>query len=555
MTDSSTTEATASLTARLGVTFALLSFSLVLLIFRSIVSYVKGVRKTNGKRRRRLVESLGLPAEQRLGQAKASSSSGASPSYQVIGFFHPYCNAGGGGERVLFEAIRYHFSRDDRTICVVYTGDATHSQSLTGQIRSKRRSNALPSESSSIADGGGTATKEEILQKVHDRFDIPLKDARYASRIAFLPLQSRGLVSDGYWKRLTMLGQSFGGAVLAKEACEELIPDVFIDTMGYAFAFPVVRLFTQARRSTRIAAYVHYPTISNDMLRRVASRQAGHTNDSKVAGSWWQSRVKLVYYRLFARLYAWALRRADVLVANGTWTANHINSLLGRDSAARIVYPPCDVSALSAVAQSAPSERQRTLVSLAQFRPEKEHATQIRILAKIFENRPDLKRNDDAGVKLIMMGSCRNEGDEARIDGLRALAKGLDVEAQTHFVINAPYSDILANLSTASIGLSTMVDEHFGINVVEFMAAGLITLSHASAGPLMDIAVPDENGDPTGYHAHDVDEFARRAIEILGLSVQEQSAIRQRATKRATEVFSREAFCKAWQEGLARCWS
>ena len=65
-----------------------------------------------------------------------------------------------------------------------------------------------------------------------------------------------------------------------------------------------------------------------------------------------------------------------------------------------------------------------------------------------------------------------------------------------------------------------MVDEHFGINVVEFMvsllhgssplsvdlqrilhssqAAGLITLSHASAGPLLDIAVPSSSGQITG---------------------------------------------------------
>lgn len=37
------------------------------------------------------------------------------------------------------------------------------------------------------------------------------------------------------------------------------------------------------------------------------------------------------------------------------------------------------------------------------------------------------------------------------------------------FVLNAPFSVVLDWLSLASIGLSTMVDEHFGINVVEFM--------------------------------------------------------------------------------------
>ena len=37
------------------------------------------------------------------------------------------------------------------------------------------------------------------------------------------------------------------------------------------------------------------------------------------------------------------------------------------------------------------------------------------------------------------------------------------------FVVNASYHTVLAWLSRASIGLSTMVDEHFGINIVEFM--------------------------------------------------------------------------------------
>jgi len=83
------------------------------------------------------------------------------------------------------------------------------------------------------------------------------------------------------------------------------------------------------------------------------------------------------------------------------------------------------------------------------------------------------------------------------------------------FVVNASYSTVLDWLSRASIGLSTMVDEHFGINIVEFMvrfqqihsigypelyahqAAGVIPLAHKSGGPLVDIIVPFE-GLPTG---------------------------------------------------------
>jgi hypothetical protein len=89
------------------------------------------------------------------------------------------------------------------------------------------------------------------------------------------------------------------------------------------------------------------------------------------------------------------------------------------------------------------------------------------------------------------------------------------------FIVNASYPLVLDWLSKASIGLSTMVDEHFGINVVEFMvsgaffslglgpvlivflsqAAGVIPVAHASGGPLKDIIVPF-NGENTGMYSN-----------------------------------------------------
>lgn len=430
---------------RLGLTVGLLSLSFTLLVLQAVTAYLKRTRKGNAKRRKTLLKDLGLSAED--GQRR----------YVFLGFFHPYCNAGGGGERVLFEAVRHHLEQDPDAVCAVYTGDVAASESLL-----PARGKAVIEGSSSVADGGGTATKSEILQKVKERFDIDLQS--HSSRVAFLPLRSRRLISEGYWKRLTMLGQAFGSAVLAKEACEELIPDVFLDTMGWAFAFPVVRMF---KLDLPIGAYVHYPMISSDMLERVRSRKAGHTNNAAVARSFLKSQLKIVYYEAFTSIYAWCLRRTNVVVANGSWTQAHVNYfLLGpsfalppsqlspsqRERRAHIVYPPCDTRSLEGF--SLQDRDAGLMVSLAQFRPEKEHSTQLKFLRALLDLRPDFAHGERA-IRLVMMGSCRNVGDEERIRGLRELASQLQLEVSLHCASGTKPSVSLPVTTTADTRGST----------------------------------------------------------------------------------------------------
>ena len=45
--------------------------------------------------------------------------------------------------------------------------------------------------------------------------------------------------------------------VVALECMLRRRPDIFIDSSGYAFTFPIVKLF-----GSKIISYVHYPTIS-----------------------------------------------------------------------------------------------------------------------------------------------------------------------------------------------------------------------------------------------------------------------------------------------------
>jgi len=60
--------------------------------------------------------------------------------------------------------------------------------------------------------------------------------------------------------------------------------------MGYAFTFHVVALLGRIP----VGAYVHYPTISTEMLARVKSRKKWHTNTDEISSSTTLSQIKLL---------------------------------------------------------------------------------------------------------------------------------------------------------------------------------------------------------------------------------------------------------------------
>lgn len=147
------------------------------------------------------------------------------------------------------------------------------------------------------------------------------------------------------------------------------------------------------------------------------------------------------------------------------------------------------------------------------------------------------------------MGGARHPADEARVESLRTLSRERGIEDNVQFVVNAPYPEIVRRLGEASIGMNTMQDEHFGINIVEFMAAGLIPIVHASAGPVMDIVVP-YNSQRTGFHAKSAEDFTSAIHEAFSLSSERSGRMREAARQAAVARFSQAEF----ERGFAGSW-
>ena len=419
-----------------------------------------------------------------------------APRPFVVGFFHPYCNSGGGGERVLWHAIDALQRRYEFVEIVVYTGDRNQSD-------------------------------DDITSKVFDRFHISM-----IRPVHFQRLFLRRLVEAEMWPRVTILGQSFGSVILGLEALVAFVPHVFIDSTGYAFTVPLFRWVG----GSRTASYVHYPTVSTDMIHVVENSVRAFNNNTRytTSGAW--RRLKVKYYQLFAKLYGVAGRRNDVVMVNSSWTYNHIKQIWNSASLS-IVYPPCDTSAFLGV----PLEREGRdirVVSIGQFRPEKKHEMQLDIMKEL---KRSLVSAQWRKTRLVFIGGVRNATDENKVKELKDLATQLNILDNVEFKTNISFDALREELSTATIGLHTMWNEHFGIGVVEMMAAGALVVADNSGGPKLDI-LRDWEGSKVGFLANDVKEYVHAITTILKMQKDERVAIATAAREAANERFSVKVF-------------
>ncbi|KAJ2907916.1 asparagine-linked glycosylation protein [Coemansia aciculifera] len=468
-------------------------------------------------------------------KAATNPDTSTHPTPYYLGFFHLYPNAGGGGERVLWTMIKAIQDKYPYIVSVIYSGDSL--------------------------------TRDQLLRNVEDKFGLSINP----ETIYVVELSRRWWVSYKF-PRLTLVMQSLGSVVLASQAINAFCPDVFVETVGFAFTYPLVSLLS---KRIPIVAYTHYPAISSDMQTMVSSRETGFNNADDIARSAVMSALKSAYYRVFAIAYSFAGSFASSIMTNSSWTQNHIVNLFGNPKMTRVVYPPCDTGVL---VEFPLAPRSPIIVSLAQFRPEKNHRLQVEAFARMLEAHPELVMPAAANVKavesaeslltrckqgvveypvLVMIGGARNIEDEARAEELRQLAGRLGVERQVVVIVNAPWSGdggVLDWLRSAKVGVHTMRDEHFGINIVEMMAAGLLTIAHDSAGPKLDIIVPAIRAPwddkvpegAAGFVATSVDDFAGAMAMALTADDRLANGVQSAARSVVTSKFSEDAFKSAF---------
>ncbi|CAG9772198.1 unnamed protein product [Ceutorhynchus assimilis] len=419
-----------------------------------------------------------------------------------VGIFHPYANAGGGGEKVLWVALRAMLEKYPHATFYIYTGDI---------------------EFSPI----------EIKRKVKNSLNVEIN----LDKVKFIYLTRRKWVEADMYPIFTLLGQVLGSMWLGFEALCAINPDIFIETTGFSFTLPLFKFLG----GCKTGCYVHYPIITKEMLRRVQNRRNIYNNSNFISKSSTLTYSKLIYYHFLAWMYSLAGQCSDATIVNSTFTLENLQILWTTPMS--LVYPPCEVDHLKKITHDSNRPSEIRILSLAQFRPEKDHPLQLQAF---YELREIIPEHVFENVTLVLCGSCRNQGDSERVKDLQDLSKHLSLENNVEFKVNISYNDLLEEFSKAYIGIHTMLDEHFGISVVEQMAAGLIMVAHKSGGPLLDIIETSE-GSRLGFLANTAEEFAILLKWIIQARSQEINEIRERA-RASCDRFS----CKKFEDDFLR---
>lgn len=419
----------------------------------------------------------------------------------TVAFFHLYCSSGGGGERVLWNAIEVIFKNFPDYSVYIYSHKSIHNDAL------------------------------KVLMNVRDTFKIDLvSDPRMIDRLEFIPLKCSPLIEATRYPFLTLLFQSVGSVLLAIEAVIRLAPEIYFETIGFTFTLPIFKL-----HKCSVITYVHYPTISTDMIHNVlTSSHASFNNREIFIRSPLLRHMKLFYYRIMAHLYGLAGRHANLVLVNSSWTRRHIESLWR--TKAHVVYPSCGVESFKEVNNSRSSEakgdsKALNIISVAQFRPEKQHHLQIEAFDQF------LTKSKAYDSKLTMFGGCRDDSDRLRVENLKELINTLNLSSSIDIVVSAPFEKLLEGMRDADVAIHTMKNEHFGIVLLECMAAGLIMVAHNSGGPKMDIV---EHGK-SGYLADSVAEFADCLLSISNMNLRQREQMRTEASKKAS-LFTTQKF-------------
>jgi alpha-1,2-mannosyltransferase len=246
-------------------------------------------------------------------------------------------------------------------------------------------------------------------------------------------------------------------------------------------------------------SYIHYP-----LLKRVESELPLRRNK--------------IYYYPYRRFLDFS--RKDIsqklIFANSKFTANAVKDEFGVNP--HILYPPVSSNILNCDLANLDRERDNTVTTVARISKEKN-----------LEVIPYIAELTSKEVSFTIAGLL-DSGEV--LNSLLRLIKKLKVSERVKILTNVKRDRLRKMLLNSKVYLHPVINEHFGVSIIEAMSSGCIPVVHDSGGPREFV--------PQDLRYRSIEEAAEKVEKVMDIWCPRQTS---RVSKIA-DRFSEENFSK-----------
>ncbi len=204
-------------------------------------------------------------------------------------------------------------------------------------------------------------------------------------------------------------------------------------------------------------------------------------------------------WALYCQIYKLATSVLDsinpsFLLTNSKFTQQIIRKYMKRE--ALVLHPPVDVQSYA----SRNEKSESFVVTVSKFTPK-------RCLHRV----PLIARKTQK-AKFIIAGGA-DEYSTKTIADLKKVIEECNLEDRVILMPNVQRSKLVELLARSKVYLHVMPSEHFGISIIEAMAAGCVPIVHRSGGPWLDIL--NQNQGKYGFSYTTLEEAAYLIDNIM----------------------------------------
>ena len=230
--------------------------------------------------------------------------------------------------------------------------------------------------------------------------------------------------------------------------------DVVINTHGDALPYKI-------SGATPYLLYLHFPTF-------LMSSKARYASNKYRKSFFWRAYFK-PYSLITQSLAMRAMTRSSLILTNSAFSSKAIRGAFP-DVHPYVLYPPVDTERFSHAYTQPINARELKVLVVARFSPEKQ-----------IENAITVAHILGGSIKFHIVGSLT----PANRPYFKMLQNMIETHGLTQTVTltpNASNEELIDAMSKSIIYFHTMIGEHFGVSIVEAMAAGLIPIVPAYGG-------------------------------------------------------------------------